>query len=416
MTSHTMPTTPRAKSGKILRTLLLCATAVSWLSAPAAAQKSINRLAQLSGSDFRVALSLSPTVPIQGQPVSFTGATTGDVRFWLWDFGDGWTSTRQNEVHTYRKSGFYKVSLTATGPTGTKKTLRTFAVMPETLAASFVFSPTSPGIGQTVSFADTTPGDPTAWAWDFGDGATSTSKNPTHAYAKAGSYAVTLSATASSGMKRASRSLTVATMSILASSFSYTPAAPTAGQSIQFTDTSSGNPTAWLWVFGDGLKSTAHNPIHVFSAPGSYSVMLTTANSSGSKTIKPDRRRGGRPRCVLLLRTGLPVHGPIRAVHGHFDGQSNGLVLELRRRRDQYIPQSLPCLLECRVLQRQPHSQRRFGVEDLHQGGRCGSRPDRIIHFQPKLSGCGPDCAVLRSLDRQPVVLAVELQRRGHKR
>ncbi|MCK7480596.1 MAG: PKD domain-containing protein [Candidatus Moduliflexus flocculans] len=136
----------------------LCATAVSWLSAPAAAQKSINRLAQLSGSDFRVALSLSPTVPIQGQPVSFTGASTGDVRFWLWDFGDGWTSTRQNEVHTYRKAGFYKVSLTATGPTGTKKTLRTFAVMPETLAASFVFSPTSPGVGQTVSFADTTLG------------------------------------------------------------------------------------------------------------------------------------------------------------------------------------------------------------------------------------------------------------------
>ncbi|MCK7480597.1 MAG: hypothetical protein M0C28_27735 [Candidatus Moduliflexus flocculans] len=43
-------------------------------------------------------------------------------------------------------------------------------------------------------------------------------------------------------MKKASRSLTVATMSILASSFSYAPAAPTAGQSIQFTDTSDGQP------------------------------------------------------------------------------------------------------------------------------------------------------------------------------
>ena len=133
-----------------MRTLLLCATALSWLSAPAAAQKSINRIAQLSISDFRVALSFSPTVPSKDSPSPSTGTSTGDVRFWLWDFGDGWTSTRKNEVHTYRKSGFYKVSLTATGPTGTKKTLRTFAVMPETLAASFVFSPTSPGVGQTV--------------------------------------------------------------------------------------------------------------------------------------------------------------------------------------------------------------------------------------------------------------------------
>jgi PKD repeat protein len=279
-----MPTTPRAKSGKILRTLLLCATAVSWLSVPAAAQKSISRLAQLSGSDFRVALSISPTVPIQGQPVSFTGASTGDVRFWLWDFGDGSTSTRQNEVHSYRTAGFYKVSLTATSSTGTKKTLRTVPVMPEALAASFVFSPTSPRVGQTVSFADTTSGDPTSWAWDFGDGTTSSVKNPAHAYAKEGSYAVTLSATTASGMKKASRSLTVATMSILASSFSYAPASPTAGQSVQFTDTSTGSPTAWLWVFGDGLTSAAHNPIHVFSAPGSYSVTLTTTNSSGSKT------------------------------------------------------------------------------------------------------------------------------------
>ena len=285
MTPRPKPThRSRSSFGRILRALLLCAAAAFWLSVPAAAQKSINRIAQLSVSDFRVALSFSPAVPVQGQPVSFQGTSTGDVRFWLWDFGDGWTSTRKDEVHTYRKSGFYKVSLTATGPTGTRKTLRTFAVMPGTLAASFVFSPTSPGVGQTVSFADTTPGDPSAWVWDFGDGTTSTAKNPTHAFAKSGSYAVTLSATTSSGLKRASRSLTVATMSILNTSFAYAPAAPNAGQSVQFTDTSTGGPTAWLWVFGDGLTSTAHNPIHVFSTPGSYNVTLTTTNASGSKT------------------------------------------------------------------------------------------------------------------------------------
>lgn len=268
---------------RTVRAILIVAVGVQLLLLPAQAQRSISRIAQLA-SGFRVTLAYSPAMPVQGQPVSFKGTSTETAQFWLWEFGDGSTSTRQNEVHTYRKSGFFRVTLTATIGTSSKKTVRTFTVMPDALSASFVYSPTSPGVGQTVSFADTTPGDPNSWLWDFGDGTSSTVKNPSHAFSKAGYYKVSLTCTGGSGTKRSSKMITVASMSILTASFSYTPVSPTAGQLVQFTDTSTGGPTAWFWKFGDGSSSSQHHPSHAFAAAGSYTVSLTNSNSTGSKS------------------------------------------------------------------------------------------------------------------------------------
>lgn len=60
--------------------------------------------------------------------------------------------------------------------------------------AAFTWAPTAPAVGQTITFTDTSTGSPTSWAWSFGDGATSTQRNPTHAYSSAGSKTVTLTA------------------------------------------------------------------------------------------------------------------------------------------------------------------------------------------------------------------------------
>ncbi len=277
-------TSRRTDPLRTLRVLLIGAVGLQLLWLPGEAQSRLSRLAQLT-SGFRITLAYSPAVPVQGQPVSFRGEATEAVQFWLWDFGDGVTSTRQNEVHTFRRAGFFRVTLTATTGTGSKKTVRTFAVLPDSLSASFVYSPTSPGVGQTVSFADTTPGETKSWLWDFGDGTTSTVKNPSHAFTKAGYYTVSLACTGGSGTNRVSRTITVASMSILTASFTYSPAAPAAGQSVQFTDTSTGDPTAWFWKFGDGSTSSQRHPSHVYAAAGSYSVSLTSANASGSKSV-----------------------------------------------------------------------------------------------------------------------------------
>ncbi len=63
--------------------------------------------------------------------------------------------------------------------------------------------------GAQATFSDTSKGDPTAWAWDFGDGATSVAQNPTHAYAP-GAYSVTLTVSNDSGADLATRDITIA--------------------------------------------------------------------------------------------------------------------------------------------------------------------------------------------------------------
>jgi PKD repeat protein len=65
-------------------------------------------------------------------------------------------------------------------------------------------------------------------------------------------------------------------------SFTASPTSGTAPLTVQFTDTSTGSPTAWAWSFGDGTTSTAQNPTHTYTNPGTYTATLTASNSSGS--------------------------------------------------------------------------------------------------------------------------------------
>ena len=258
------------------------------LSLPGTAQTTTRRLlverATQRLSDFRVSFTYGPAFPSEGQTVHFVDASTGEPTSWKWDFGDGSTSTRQNPSHQYSTSGFRTVSLVASNGAGSKRSIKTIAIMPAATPASFAFSPTTPGPGQTVQFADTTSGGPTSWQWDFGDGSTSNAKNPSHVFLGASSYTVKLVSSGSFGSKQASKTITVASASVLSISFTYAPALPTAGQTVQFTGTAAGSPSSWRWDFGDGTSSTSQNPAHAFSAEGSYSVTLSVANASETKS------------------------------------------------------------------------------------------------------------------------------------
>jgi PKD repeat protein len=82
-------------------------------------------------------------------------------------------------------------------------------------AASFTFSPSSPEVGKSVQFTDTSTGSPTSWQWNFGDGGSSTAQNPSHAYTATGSYTVTLVAGNSFGTDSTNRTLTVVPVSAM---------------------------------------------------------------------------------------------------------------------------------------------------------------------------------------------------------
>ncbi|NUQ25463.1 MAG: PKD domain-containing protein [Saprospiraceae bacterium] len=137
------------------------------------------------------------TSAVQGFIATFTNQTVNGNSF-LWNFGDGGTSTQQNPSHTYTAPGTYTVRLTATNECGTRF-LQQMVTIVNPLTAGFTVDPSSGCAPLTVTFNDATTGGATSWSWTFqgGDPATSTSQNPVVTFPLPGTYIVSL--TASSG-------------------------------------------------------------------------------------------------------------------------------------------------------------------------------------------------------------------------
>ena len=142
-----------------------------------------------------------------------------------------------------------------------------------------------------VAFLDKSTGDPTGWTWDYGDGHGGTRQDPTHSYADAGDYQVTLTVTAADSTATKTRTITVDPVPAPAADFSSDQDAASLG--VQFTDTSTGDPTSWRWDFGDGRTGSRQNPTHGYAKAGDYQVKLTAKNVGGSDskvstvTVKP---------------------------------------------------------------------------------------------------------------------------------
>lgn len=155
--------------------------------------------------------------------------------------------------------------------------------------ASFVGSPTSIVEGASVQFTDTSTGLPTSWAWTFGDGGTSTERNPVHQYLNAGGYTVSLVATNAQGSSAPFTRVTYISVTVAPPTidFSGTPVLGDKPLTVSFSGTSSAPPTSVLWTFGDGQTSSAGLTVsHQYTSAGTYTVRLdvTTATSSGSLT------------------------------------------------------------------------------------------------------------------------------------
>ncbi|TAJ43892.1 hypothetical protein CUJ86_07470 [Methanofollis fontis] len=128
-----------------------------------------------------------------------------DAVSWAWDIdNDGVIDyTDQNPVHVYTDPGTYSVSLTVTSEDGLiDSLLREAYITVEQIdppVADFEVSITTGIAPLTVQFTDCSAGSPTAWAWDFSDGATSDNQNPQHIYSDAGTFDVSLTVTNSGG-------------------------------------------------------------------------------------------------------------------------------------------------------------------------------------------------------------------------
>jgi PKD repeat protein len=219
--------------------------------------------------------------------VKFTDISTGNPETWIWNFGDGSTSTQPNPVHTYSSPGAFHVNLTVTrglNKDSTSQTIITGGVP----ATDFVADTTTVSVSTPVHFTDKTLNSPTSWSWDFGDGVTATDQNPTHAYLVKGMYTVILTTTNNNG-KDTERKVNYITAGVvpIADFITEIPLYQqgTRSQYVRFIETSVGNPTSWSWDFGDGQSSTEqYPPLHLYSKDGSYTVSLTVKNIFGQDT------------------------------------------------------------------------------------------------------------------------------------
>jgi len=215
----------------------------------------------------------------------FTNTSTGAVSY-SWNLGNNATSLQTDPSTSYLSPGTYTVILTATasnGATSTKTLTITVYGVPQ---VNFT-APTTVCAGAAISFNNQTnagvPG-PVTYSWNFGDGGTSTSQNPSHTYVSAGSYNVSLLATNSQGcdsllIKTAFITvLPLPTSSFTANNTHFCNAPVTA----TFTGQATGNgPYTYAWTFGDNGTAAGGTPTHNYLSNGTYTVSLTVTDVNG---------------------------------------------------------------------------------------------------------------------------------------
>lgn len=202
-----------------------------------------------------------------------------------WDFGDGTTSAQLNPSKVFTTPGTYTIKLVNTfSATCSDSISKNVTVYPGP-SASFTTNDTANCTAPyDVQFTNTSSGSATSYKWNFGDGTTSTEKDPLHVYRRSGSFTVTLTAINANGCED---DFTIPDCVVI--------------KEVKITDL--GNlpdsgcipvtvyPVAnfniaakikkYTWSFGDGSFSNEAHPKHVYYKEGFYNITLTIETYDG---------------------------------------------------------------------------------------------------------------------------------------
>jgi PKD repeat protein len=188
-------------------------------------------------------------------------------------------------------------------------------VLEPTITVSFTYSANAILEGSSVDFtADaTTDGLALTYEWDFGDGGTGTGQNPSHTYATAGTFDVTLTVTDGCGFSKSvtikdAVTVTSACTALSSVDFAYSPAMPYLNTSVSFNATPqpplATQPITYTWDFDDGTNMTGTDATiqHVFTDDDTYTVRVTATNS-----CTPAGVTGSKQVVVVLYKIYLPL-------------------------------------------------------------------------------------------------------------
>ncbi|NLO49753.1 MAG: PKD domain-containing protein [Bacteroidales bacterium] len=227
-----------------------------------------------------------PYRPWNGQTVYFVDQSSGNPDSWLWDFGDGATATDRYATHLYTSPGYYTVTLTVSDMLQSATVVKNnFIRQRDTLVAAFAADTTIALPGQNIAFTDLSKGNPLQWLWQFGDGQTSSLQNPVKSYVTPGSYSVSQMVQRNDSTNIETKSDYIQIIPPLLADFLADTLTARPGEVIHFTDLTTGNPTHWLWDFGNGVNSFYKNAQVSYYNPGTYSVSLLAWNEYLSSSV-----------------------------------------------------------------------------------------------------------------------------------
>ena len=226
------------------------------------------------------AFTFSNSEICEGDNVQYTNQSSGNITSYFWEFegGSPSSSTAENPTVQYSNQGIFNARLTVSNSTSSDLESKTNIIDVSDIPSA-TFSHTINGYN--VSFDNNTIGG-TQYDWSFGDGGTSVNVNPNYSYDGPGTYEVILEASNNCGGDATTQVITID--EIVLASFTADVQETCFGESITFTNTTTGGATSYFWEFEGGSPSTStiENPTVNYPNSGTFNVRLTAENNSTS--------------------------------------------------------------------------------------------------------------------------------------
>ena len=225
--------------------------------------------------------SSADTVSCPGKLINFTDSSTGPGLNYNWDFGDGTGAVTANPIHSFINDGLYTIKLIITDQYGCKDTMaKPNFIKIASPHASFLLSDsvgTCPPM--FVNFTNSSQ-NYNAVNWDFGDGTSTQSDNPSHFYSLPGVYNAKLTISSIGGCVDS-----IVKQIVLRGpqgSFTYGPLNGCMPLTINFTANTQ-DRLSFIWDFNDGTITTTNDSVisHTYSSPGNFLPKMILVDPGG---------------------------------------------------------------------------------------------------------------------------------------
>lgn len=243
------------------------------------------------------------------QPIQFTNTSNPQPVSSKWYFSDGTTSDDLNPAKAFSKAGTYTVKLVnifSAGCSDSTTSSVTIGLAPTTL---FIADDTADcSAPMDVQFTNKTTGAVTRYLWDFGDGDTSTSINPSHTYKNMGNYKVTLTAFTENGCSSVlEKNKYIAIQPVKITGLTNLPDSGCIPMVEKPSVVLSQNyPLKSIsWDFGDGSTSNVEFPTHVYTKEGFYNIkvsIVTMGGCTSSYTMPNAILAGHKPKASFSIK------------------------------------------------------------------------------------------------------------------